>query len=380
MRNKRLDVLRCVAILLVLFHHGQTIALFSRAGWVGVDLFFVLSGFLISGLLFGEYRKTGGIQFKRFFIRRGFKIYPAFYFLVAGVALVELYRHALSPLARYLHEIFLIQSYYEGIWSYTWSLAVEEHFYIFLPLLLLTMVRFSANRQDPFRGIPAVFLVVAVACQLSRAISAVAAVPNVNLIYRATHNRMDSLFFGVLIGYWYHFRAGELAGLMRPGLRRRLVVAVSAVFLSSAYWFDRETWFFGMIGYALIYLGFGGILLASLYIHDVLPEPLAKVAGAVGAGFAAVGVYSYSIYLWHGMVNAYLLGLTKKLLQVPLGRYSTLALAVAEALGVGIFMSKLVEYPALHLRERLFPSRVMEPSYAAEAGIPENHAQEVAAS
>src|SRR5277367_6483083 len=126
MRNKRLDVLRCVAILLVLFHHGQITPLFSRAGWVGVDLFFVLSGFLISGLLFGEYRKKGSIQFQRFFIRRGFKIYPAFYFLLAFVALVELYRHVFSSLTKYLHEVFFIQSYYPGIWSYTWSLAVEE--------------------------------------------------------------------------------------------------------------------------------------------------------------------------------------------------------------------------------------------------------------
>jgi peptidoglycan/LPS O-acetylase OafA/YrhL len=106
MRNKRLDILRCVAILLVIFYHGGVVKYLSPSGWMGVDLFFVLSGFLISGLLFSEYRKNGSIQFKRFFVRRGFKIYPAFYSFVAFIALIELYRHHFSPLHRYLHELF----------------------------------------------------------------------------------------------------------------------------------------------------------------------------------------------------------------------------------------------------------------------------------
>jgi peptidoglycan/LPS O-acetylase OafA/YrhL len=77
MRDKRLDVLRCVAILLVLFHHSAVLPSISQMGYVGVDMFFVLSGFLISGLLYREYQKRGAISFKRFFIRRGLKIYPA---------------------------------------------------------------------------------------------------------------------------------------------------------------------------------------------------------------------------------------------------------------------------------------------------------------
>src|SRR6266850_4949691 len=73
MRNKRLDVLRGMAIVLVLLVHGNIRSHLSNAGWVGVDLFFVLSGFLISGLLFDEYKRRGSISFKRFFIRRGSK-------------------------------------------------------------------------------------------------------------------------------------------------------------------------------------------------------------------------------------------------------------------------------------------------------------------
>ena len=75
-------------------------------GWIGVDLFFVLSGFLISGLLFSEYKKRGAISFKTFFIRRGFKIYPAFYvFLLLTGLLAYLVFHTHATLAHYLFTI-----------------------------------------------------------------------------------------------------------------------------------------------------------------------------------------------------------------------------------------------------------------------------------
>src|SRR5438094_6288198 len=78
-RNQSLDVLRCVAILLVLGCHVGHYRPWSKFGWIGVDLFFVLSGFLVSGLLFQEFKDRGGINFRRFILRRGLKIWPAFY-------------------------------------------------------------------------------------------------------------------------------------------------------------------------------------------------------------------------------------------------------------------------------------------------------------
>jgi peptidoglycan/LPS O-acetylase OafA/YrhL len=363
MRNKRLDILRCIAILLVIFEHGHIFEWTDRAGWIGVDLFFVLSGFLISGLLFREYQRTGSIRLKRFFVRRGFKIYPAFYVYLAFIAFVQHTFLRMSPLATYVHEIFFVQNYLGGIFGHTWSLAVEEHFYIFLPLFLLLLVKSAPSRADPFRWIPWAFLSVAVLCQVSRAISAFVGPPNYNRIYYATHNRIDSLFFGVLIGYFYHFRLEILDRLMRPVWTRVLMAVFSVAFLSSAYWFDRETWFFGAIGYVLIYLGCGGLLLLSLFVHNVLPKPLTAVFRPVGTSFARVGMYSYSIYLWHGPVGAYLVGRARTVLHLSLGPYQKFALFFVESLVVGIAMSVLIEYPILHIRNRLFPS-------AATAAVP----------
>lgn len=357
MRNKRLDVLRCFAILFVIFQHGQILDFFNRAGWIGVDLFFVLSGFLISGLLFGEYKRNGAIGVKRFYIRRGFKIYPAFYVFLASTLVIQyFFLRRLSPTSSFVHEAFFVQNYLGGIYGHTWSLAVEEHFYIFLPILLLVLLKFSSNRSDPFRMIPAVFLGVAVLCQLSRAISAFSNPPDFNAVYYDSHNRIDALFFGVLIGYLYHFRLETLERLVRPVWTRWLIAISSTAFLSCAYWYDRQTWFFGAIGYVLIYLGCGGVLLLSLFVHNVLPKTLATALRPIGTAFARVGMYSYSIYLWHGAVGAYLVGRARTVLHLSLNPPEKFVLFLAESLVVGIAMSALIEYPVLHIRNRLFPS------------------------
>ena len=95
-----LDLLRLLAIFMVMGRHSELCPAdtplksawdsWHRNGWVGVELFFVLSGFLVSGLLFAEYKKHGDISVKRFYVRRGLKIYPAFYFLIAFAYLFQL--------------------------------------------------------------------------------------------------------------------------------------------------------------------------------------------------------------------------------------------------------------------------------------------------
>src|SRR5438034_2045551 len=169
-RVRQLDVLRAIAVLLVLGHHmdppdpGVVTSLrvvvdtWHRAGGVGVDLFFVLSGFLISGLLFSEYKRSGRIDFLRFFIRRGFKIYPAYYFFLFLLAFLR----GRPTLA----DLIFMQSYWPYSWGHTWSLSVEEHFYIALPLVLMLSMRFSRCRN--FSWIPYAFPVVLIACLAMR--------------------------------------------------------------------------------------------------------------------------------------------------------------------------------------------------------------------
>ncbi len=357
MRNKRLDILRFVAVLVVIIHHSPISHFFAVWGWVGVDLFFVLSGFLISGLLFSEYKKRKAISFKRFFIRRGLKIYPAFYafLLLTGATAYFVFHHVAST-ARFLHDIFFVMNYWPGVWDHTWSLGVEEHFYIFLPIFLLLLIRTSANREDPFRAIPFACLAIGTICIVSRAISVYVGKPNYDMVYLATHDRMDALFFGVFLGYLYHFRPHILEGLLRPTANRVAIAVVSAGLLSTAYFIPQNNRVFGTFGYTFTYLGCAGVLLIGLYVHGLLPAAIRGIAGRFGTVFAYFGMFSYSIYLWHGPAGAWLPGLVRRTTGFPTSEYGRFSVYLAGSLAIGVAMSKLIEYPILHLRDRLFPA------------------------
>jgi peptidoglycan/LPS O-acetylase OafA/YrhL len=355
-RNKRLDVLRCVAVVLVLLHHGGVSYFFTRAGWAGVDLFFVLSGFLISGLLFSEYRQYHTISVKRFFIRRGLKIYPAFYVFLLFTAIIFYGVLGGGPRpAQYFHEVFFVQNYLPGVWDHTWSLAVEEHFYIFLPILLLVLVRLSSNQENPFHVIPWACLAVGAACLSLRTVSVVRSPDFYYMTYVASHKRLDSLFFGVLLGYLHYFRRDTIERLVAPTRSRILIAIISAALLSPAYLSARDHKFLATWGYTFIYLGFGGVLLLSLYVRGILPAGIVGIAGLFGKALAFVGMYSYSIYLWHEPCKSWLPGLIRRMMGFPTGNNGRFAVYFLGSLVVGITMSRLIEYPVLRLRDRLFP-------------------------
>jgi len=359
MRNKRLDVLRSVAILLVLVRHGRGQALLRSGGWAGVDLFFVLSGFLISGLLFLEFKRRGSIQFKRFFIRRGLKLYPSLYVLLLGTLAIQLILRQVSPFSNYLVEIFYVRNYFPGVWDHTWSLAVEEQFYVLLPILLLAMLRFSSNRVDPFRSILFAFPVVAVAC-LALRFAKVASIPagqlsaTVDQVYSPTQYRIDSLFFGVLVGYIYHFRPQYLAAIGRKW-NAALLSILAGILISCAFWIPLASRFMLTVGFTLLYVGFGIALVLCLQVRDVLPRPLARFIQPLSCGLAQIGMYSYSIYLWHGAINIWFLGFLHRYLHMDMGPHTRDLIYVVASISFGILMSRAIEYPVLRIRDRIFP-------------------------
>jgi len=178
---------------------------------------------------------------------------------------------------------------------------------------------------------------------------------------------MDALFSGVLIGYLYHFRPAILEKLMRPPRNRVVMAAISAVFLSFAYFYDRDNKFFATFGYSFVYLGFTGVLLLSLYVHGIFSGKLARLAELAGSAAAFVGKYSYSIYLWHGPGGAWLPGLVRRTMGFPTGTSGRFVVYFVGSLVIGTVMSKLVEYPILRLRDRIFPDSNIVP-VAAEVG------------
>jgi peptidoglycan/LPS O-acetylase OafA/YrhL len=360
-RNKRLDILRAFAVLLVLGRHGEGPSIWKNIGWVGVDLFFVLSGFLISGLLFSEYKSTGGLNWRRFFIRRGFKIYPAFYAMILVTLVWQLVLRESFDWRPYLPEIFFYQSYQiSRVWWHTWSLAVEEHFYILLPVLLLLLLRVQnkTSRSDPFRIIPAVWAILAVSCLLQRCYLARVLPPGVDrlqLIVFATHLRIDALFFGVLLGYLHHIRPLVLAKLSCSRMAQLALLVVSIALLCPCLKFQLDTSFMLGIGLTALYLGFGGILILTLYAPFGKTDAAPRHKRLDAWDFLAfVGMYSYSIYLWHGLVPRHIRGFVR-LFWPRVGQTGIFWSYVAVSLVVGIILSRLIEYPALHIRDRFFP-------------------------
>jgi peptidoglycan/LPS O-acetylase OafA/YrhL len=364
LRIRNLDTLRAIAVILVLGRHGiGGPELWKEVGWVGVDLFFVLSGFLISGLLFAEYNNIGRINYRRFLIRRGFKIYPAFYGMIFATFVFQLAKHEQIRWLAYLPELLFYQSYAsERMWDHTWSLAVEEHFYLILPLLLsvILVARASRNVADPFRLIPLIWSIVAVSCLFGRYYLAYVLKQTYDWgsIVFPTHLRIDSLLFGVFLGYLHHFRPHLLSQISTSRWQSRLGLTLAAAILLSACIFSTfYSPFMMSFGLTALYLGFGIVLVLSIYAN---PRPIkwgwaASWVSAMLNVLSWIGMYSYSIYLWHLLVARHCAS-PLRLLWPNIGPTGLFWGYILLSIGVGIALGKLIEYPALHVRDRLFPA------------------------
>jgi peptidoglycan/LPS O-acetylase OafA/YrhL len=352
-RNTNIDALRGIAILMVLSRHaGMAITIlhdsnpftryFERIGWAGVDLFFVISGYLISGLLFTDYEKRGAIGLSRFYIRRGLKIWPSFYALIAAGLLIEAVMpgHHLTGKGL-LAELFFMQDYFHSIWGLTWSLAVEEHFYLTLPLLLIFMIR--SDPEKPFDVLPRVFVATAVFSLFCRFVAGWSqdGVVNPLTCLFPTHLRMDGLMFGVLLCYFKRYRPGVFQWMVswRGGWA---VIAAALVLLSAIPDESRHmhTW-----GFTVLYIAAGFLVVKAVAIEG--PRPVRAISSLL----ARFGIYSYSIYLWQ-MFFVWLI-----LPHIHIKSHMLFYWAsIAGPILFGIVVAKIIEVPVLHFRDRVFPS------------------------
>ena len=358
-RLPQLDLLRAVAIFLVIGNHAaicppetsfylnQLTSVWYRGGWTGVDLFFVLSGFLIAGLLFNEYKTSETIDIKRFLIRRGFKIYPAFWFLILATLAITVLSGDAIYRGGFLSELLFIQNYHGGIWAHTWSLAVEEHFYIFLSFLFFVFLFIKRNsKENVFDFIPKVFLTLAVVCLACRIFLDDFAGFEYTINIEQTHLRIDSLFFGVFLSFLWNFRSLGESEFLRKN--RFLIGLVGVCCFVPAFVFElKETFWLATFGLTLLYLG-GGFLLLALLKSDFGNSKVLLTA-------AEIGKYSYSIYLWNLPTHYWLMKFTDLAVQNWF-LYALIYWSGTLVLGIG--PAKLIEYPILCLRDKIMPSNI----------------------
>jgi peptidoglycan/LPS O-acetylase OafA/YrhL len=302
-----LDGLRGIAILLVLLHHFtimRPVAAIDRAfsnvaivGWSGVDLFFVLSGYLITGILLDS--RDSPRYFRSFYMRRTLRIFPIYYLVVFLSTVVlpwfPFWNRLLAgpgplqqPWAYWLYlsnfAIAWRPGLHHGILDISWSLAIEEQFYLlWAPIVWLV----------PTRRLGLLLAGVIVAAPLARIVALAFDVHHIP-VYVNTAFRADSLAFGGLIAWLA--RSGKLAPWSRvaPWTALAGLAAIAAV-----AWADGEPWWWGgtmqRIGYSVMAMTAGSLLVAAVREpgHGWWPR-------ALSAGWLrAFGRYSYCLYLIH---------------------------------------------------------------------------------
>src|SRR5581483_3304979 len=358
-RVRELDILRGVAILLVLCCHQSITDIFTRAGWSGVTLFFVLSGFLVSGLLFKEYQRSDNMRIGRFLIRRAIRIYPAFYVMLFATTIVAYFSslpmpepkwmgQSGLPLKNFLAEIFFLQNYHPGFWGQCWSLAVEEHFYVLLAITFLLL--FKRSRIQTFDVLPKLLVCAIIAVLALRCGIAIEKHPyNYYTHYAPTHLRFDAMLIGVLISYYYHFKPEKY----REFAKHKWLLFFGAVcFLFPCLVWSIESKLIYSVGFTTIAIGYGCLLM--LIVPAVECEHDRSFL-FIGNPLAYVGRYSYSIYLWHRVVNEWILAK----LETNYGKLDyrvSFILFILASIALGTMMQWLVEGPSLKLRDVLFPS------------------------
>ncbi len=355
-----LDHLRTLAITYVfLFHYfilsgGQPVWLppVAAFGWTGVDLFFVLSGFLIASQLFVEIKAGRGITLKTFFGKRFFRIVPTFLVTLALYFGLPFFREkeSLPPLWKFLTftQNIGLNLKDQGTFSHCWSLCVEEHFYLFLPLILAFLYRLRLFRKGYWLLIGLFLLGFAIRTYcynhyfLPQSSSDTGWRYWYQYIYYPSWNRLDGLLAGVALAALYHFRPITWSRITRYG---NLLLLAGLGILSGA-WFlceDQMTFSASVYGYPLIALGYGLIVAGAVSPGSLLYRLRSPIS-------SRIAVWSYAVCLTHkGVIH-----MTHELLaDRQLNSNILLLISILACLCFAALMHHIVERPFMRLRKRL---------------------------
>jgi peptidoglycan/LPS O-acetylase OafA/YrhL len=375
-----LDLLRAIAIVWVMLFHsyiigglGPDFSWLSRYGWAGVDIFFVLSGFLIGTQVLRPLQRGEGLSFGAFYARRAWRILPVFAVVLALYIYFPALREVpgLQPWWQFATFTLNLLIDYDGheAFSHAWSLCVEEHFYLVFPLLAWWLTRRPSMMK--FASICAGVVVLGVVLRTAVWLHDAAIDPPRNWyvedIYYPTWMRLDGLLMGIVLAALRVYRP-----LLWVRLQARSnVILLGGVAMSClALWLfrDRVGLLANAIGWPLLSFGFGLLVFAGVDRGSLIGRWRVP-----GAGWIA-GI-SYSLYLSHKIAFHVVQVMFSKPLQgrgVP--TFAVYALAV---LALGALLHYFVERPFLRLRERrrsgiaaATPATEPAPLFAAIDGAP----------
>lgn len=302
-----LDTLRAIAIIIVLIYHYKVVVsrenlfgFMSQVGWTGVDLFFVLSGYLIGNQIFSALAKGQEFSLKFFYIRRLLRTLPNYYFVLGLYFIfpVALGGTATAPLWSFLSFTQNLDMRAGETFAHSWSLCIEEQFYLIFPLIVL----FIASLK---RSISLIWIALAGAMLAAMFIrgfnwynyeqAAMTGQAFMEHIYYSSFTRFDELLPGVAIALLKNFHPTAFSALMRRG-NLLLIAGLTSVGIMF-YLFENYAYIegygrtFGMItfGYSLLAMSFGILVLAALSPNSLLHK--VRVPGA-----ATLALWSYAVY------------------------------------------------------------------------------------
>jgi peptidoglycan/LPS O-acetylase OafA/YrhL len=357
-----LDHLRTLAIALVfvfhygrLFPHPKWIETIGKFGWTGVDLFFVLSGYLIASQLFVTIANQKNISLKEFFLKRFFRIIPA-YLIVVAIYFCFPYVHereALAPLWKYLTFTLNLglDLRTQGTFSHAWSLCIEEQFYLLLPLILVSLVYFKAIKKGYWLLI-ALFLFGFATRYYAYNTFVLPHIEEENAwanwyrhIYYPTYCRLDGLLVGVSIAALLQFRPMIKDKLLQYG---NMFLLLSLFILAGAYvlCIDEESFAATVFGFPLVSIGYGVMVLGAVSPNSFLYKFKLNIT-------AFIATLSYALYLMHKFIIHITHDQFEKL---NIAKDSTLMffICIATTILAALAMNKMVEKPFLKWRNKIF--------------------------
>ncbi|MEO6655642.1 MAG: acyltransferase [Pyrinomonadaceae bacterium] len=331
-----LDGLRFVAVFLVIVYH---LGFENVPGGNGVMLFFVLSGFLITWLMLKENEATGTISLKAFFKRRVLRIFPAFYAyaLLTLVFLVVTGRnvpwaHAISSLLYFSNYFIAFNQDSNNAFSHTWSLAIEEQFYLFFPLLFLLFCRNLKHLKIAIVGL-------ILATWAWRIVLVFGLNASGGYIYSAFDTRLDNLLVGCLLAVI--LRERSLEWVWKILLRNALMPIATVALLAISIYFSLRS---------VIYKSTVGFAVEPVLMAILITQMMAFSAAGIWQllewkPVKFLGLLSYSLYLYQQLTTSFVAG--------HMGEYSTIiriTAAVAMTVFAAVASYYLIEMPFLKLK------------------------------
>lgn len=364
-----LDTLRSLAILSVIVYHVYDFhdvrnlpAMLGNAvemGWMGVDLFFVLSGYLIGSQLLRPYLRGECSQLWGFYRNRAFRVLPAYSVVLALYLILPIWRESpnLPPpwqLLTFTQNLF-VDFRFNHAFSHVWSLCVEEHFYLFLPLIVLPMMRKPSFRKTVTLLASLVLFGICIRVFILFHLLQSAAQADqdfglvyIERIYYPTYSRLDGLLAGVTLALVKTFRPLWWNELAKRG---HALLCVGLCMVGVAIWLFKDRWqsvtgvsaVGTVIGFPVLSLGLGLLVASALSANGLLSR--FKVPGA-----KLIATLAYSLYLTHKelihLVDLCFPVIARAGFLPWLGVYAVFCLAVAGLLYL------CVERPFLILRDR----------------------------